>query len=265
MSEELSVQVHEGHGPPVLLVHGMLASRAQWLLNLAELTKVATPITVELWGHHESPSPVDSDLYAPTNYVEMFEQIRQKFGLKKWLLGGCSLGASLTIRYALTYPEHVIGQFFTNSSSAFADDEMSRTWQENSEASYTRIMAGGLAALERIPVHPRNGKRLPQKIREELVADAEKHTVLGIAGTMRWTSPFASVRNRVHEIKVPSLLICGAKERRFRPLRQAAEATMPQLTVRDIEAGHGVNMTAAAEFNVIVTSFIKKVVKDSGQ
>ena len=262
MNDELSLQIHEGQGPPVLLVHGMLASRSQWLLNLDELSKVATPISIELWGHNESPSPEEPECYAPTRYVEMFEHIRRKLNVNEWFLGGCSLGASLTIRYALTYPEHVLGQFFTNSSSAFADDEMSRTWQENSEATYDRVMAGGLAALERVPVHPRNGKRLPERIRNALIADADQHSLAGIAGTMRWTSPFTSIRHRVHEVSVPSLLICGSKERRFQPLRTVVEERMPGVGICDLEAGHGVNMTAAAEFNANVTSFIKKTSKN---
>lgn len=263
MNENISVTVHEGQGPPVLLVHGMLASRAQWLLNLEALAKVSTPITVELWGHHDSPSPEDAALYAPNHYAEIFDQIRQRLGVERWFVGGCSLGAALTIRYALAYPEHVIGQFFTNSSSAFADEETSRTWQANSDASYERVMAGGLAGLERIPVHPCNARRLPEGIRQALVVHAKSHSLLGIAGTMRWTSPYASIRANMADLKTPSLLVCGTKERRFRPLRDAVEASMPALRICDLVAGHGVNMAAADGFNAAVTAFIGELVEES--
>ena len=256
MNDELSVVVHDGSGPYLLLVHGMLASRSQWLLNLPAFSEFTRPVTVELWGHHLSPSPVDSEAYKPLAYARLFDAIREQLGIERWFVGGCSLGAALTMRYALEYSDHVIGQFLTNSSSAFADESMSRTMQENSEASYQRLLEGGKAAIERIPVHPRFAKRLPEDVRSALLADCAIHTVDGIAGTMRWTSPYASVRSDLRSLKLPSMLLCGSFERRFQPLRSYAMKHVPNLVIHDLPAGHGVNMEAADAFNEKVRTFV---------
>ncbi|MCY4094326.1 MAG: alpha/beta hydrolase, partial [Gammaproteobacteria bacterium] len=197
MTEELSVVVHEGHGPPLLLVHGMLASRAQWLLNLPVFSTVSTPVTVELWGHHLSPSPSEPEAYKPTNYAQIFETIREQLGVDRWFVGGCSLGGALTMRYSLDHPDRVIGQFLTNSSSAFADEATAQKWQEGSVSSYERVLQGGMTAVNRLPVHPRRATRLPESVKEALLQDAESHDVEGIAATMCWTSPFASVRKHL--------------------------------------------------------------------
>ena len=58
-------EVHPGRGPHLLLVHGMLSSRAQWLPNLAALAAVCRPVTLELWGHGRSPAPADPAAYHP--------------------------------------------------------------------------------------------------------------------------------------------------------------------------------------------------------
>lgn len=259
MTEELSVVVHEGRGPPLLLVHGMLASRAQWMLNLPVLSTVTTPVSIELWGHHLSPSPSDPDAYSPTNYTRLFESIRERLGIERWFVGGCSLGGALTMRYSINHPDRVIGQFLTNSSSAFADTDTCRKWQASSTASYERLMRGGMTAVERIPVHPRHARRLPNQVKSALLEDGESHAVEGVAATMRWTSPFASVRTDLAQSTVPSMLLCGSYERRFQPLRAYAVANLPNLVVHDLPAGHAVNMEAADAFNAHVKAFVHEL------
>ena len=81
------------------------------------------PVVVELWGHGRSSAPSDATAYHPDGYVEAFDDIRRSLGVERWWLCGYSLGAGLTIRYALTHPDRVFGHVFTNSTSAFADTE----------------------------------------------------------------------------------------------------------------------------------------------
>ena len=67
----------------LLLVHGFLSSRAQWLLNLDALAKGCTPVTVELFGHHNSPTPTDPACYSPEYYLQAFEAIRTAIGVER--------------------------------------------------------------------------------------------------------------------------------------------------------------------------------------
>ena len=54
MTERLRYVVHKGEGPPLLMLHGVLSSNAQWSPNIEALSRVSTPVTVELWGHGDS-------------------------------------------------------------------------------------------------------------------------------------------------------------------------------------------------------------------
>lgn len=253
----LSVEVHAGTGPYLLLVHGMLASRAQFLLNLSSLQATTQPITIELLGHHESESPDNQEAYLPSSYVEGLEDIREALSIDSWYVGGCSLGAALTMHYVLAHPKRVRGQIFTNSSSAFADEAMMQAWKNSSTSSYERILQAGVEGLERIAVHPRHARRLPDQVKKALVEDSKSHNVKGIASTTRWTSPNGSIRNRIAEFRTPSLLVCGTREKRFQSHRAFAETHMRHLRILDLETGHGVNMEAAVEFNQAVLDFIK--------
>ncbi len=249
-------QVHEGQGPHLLMVHGFLTGPSQWRSNLAALAEHCTPVTVTLWGHAGAPSPADPVAYDPESYVAGFEAVRREIGAESWFLLGYSLGAGLTIRYALAHPERVIGHAFTNSTSAMADDEQQRTWLAGAEASAARIREGGHAAMERIPVHPQHARRLPAAVRGALLEDAARHDPAGIANTLLRTNPRASVRARLAENRRPALLLCGVRERRFRPHRDFAAARMPHLDVAELQAGHGMNMEAPEAFNAALTAFL---------
>ena len=89
-----------------------------------------------------------------------------------------------------------------------------------------------------------------------MLADAQLHTPRGIANTLRYTTPNVPVRARVKDLQVPTLLVCGERETRFMPNRAFAEREIPGIQVVGANAGHAVNIEAAAVFNVAVVDFL---------
>ncbi len=258
MPTELCYEVHEGDGPFLLLVHGMLSSRAQWDANLEALSTVSRPVVVELLGHGRSPSPEDAAAYHPDAVLDAFERIRHALGAERWVLCGQSFGATLTLRYALRFPERVIAQIFTNSVSALADPKRAQRIRRDSAALADAIEREGRAALERLPIHPRRAKRLPADAQQALVRDAALLDPAGIARTMRFGVPASSLHDEVAKLRVPTLLVCGERETGFERYRRYAERTMPQLEVVALDAGHAVNIEASMGFNEAVTQFIQR-------
>jgi len=261
----LHLEVHGTRGPFLLLVHGMLSSRAQWMLNVPALTAFARPVVVELLGHARSPTPEDAAAYSPERYVAEFEKIRQSLGAEVWLICGQSLGAALTLRYALDHPGRVIAQVFTNSNSALAD----AAWRERviplMTAQAQHLQEHGRTALDSHPLNPARGKRLPKGAREALVADYQLHTPLGIANTGLYTVPDSSVRDRAADTHVPTLLVVGEREAGFAEAHGHAERTIPGLEISSLDAGHAVNLEAAAEFNRAVTAFCRSRIAGDGE
>ena len=263
MPPRIAVEVHEGHGPHLLLVHGMLASRAAWMRNLDSLAEVARPVVVELWGHGRSPSPDDPADYEPAGYVAELERVRASLGADRWFVCGLSLGGAIALRYALDVPDRVIGTIFTNSNSALGDAGYVARLAPLVEADAARIEADGRRVLERHPLNPGRGRRLPDDVRSALAADCAAHDPAGVARTFRHTVPTSSVRDRLHAHRRPALLVVGERERAFAEGRAFAESTIPGLRVVPADAGHAVNIEAAATFNDAVRSFVGEVV-DSG-
>jgi len=254
----LYFEVHGDQGPFLLLVHGMLSSRAQWLLNVEALSEFCRPVVLELFGHGRSPTPREPDAYAPQRYMDEFEAIRRTLRAESWLLCGQSLGAALTLRYSLDFPGRVIAQVFTNSNSALADEEWRSRVLPLMAAQARHLRRVGRAALAGHPLNPARGKRLPRVAQAALTADYALHTPEGIAATGLYTVPDSSVRNRAAAVSVPTLLVAGEREEGFAEAREFAARTIPSIEVVGLDAGHAVNLEAAEEFNEAVSRFFRK-------
>lgn len=252
----LHYELHPGQGPYLLLVHGYLSSRAQWLPNLEPLGRICQPVVVELWGHGRSPAPDDPALYHPNAYIEQFEALREELGAELWAICGQSLGAALTLRYALSCPEQVMAHVFTNSMSALAEEGWEERLRPLMELQARRLLEDGHRALAEHPLSPARGSRLPPEAREALLADLAISDPKGIAYTGLYTVLPSSVRGRIGDNRVPSLLVVGEREERFREPRRYAEANLPHLRVVALDAGHAVNLEAAQAFNEAVIDFL---------
>jgi pimeloyl-ACP methyl ester carboxylesterase len=236
-------------------VHGYLSSRTQWLPNLDALSRTVQPVIVELFGHGRSPTPEDARAYEPAAYVKQFENIRVDLGPEQWLICGQSLGAALTLRYALDHPARIVAQVFTNSMSAFADDGWSERVRPAMAAQARTLETGGHAAVESHPLNPLRSRRLSTEVRRAFEDDVALHDPVGLARTGLYTVPDSPVRTRITENSVPSLLVAGDRELRFADQRAFAEISMPLLRVVQLDAGHAVNLDAAEAFNAAVSTF----------
>lgn len=255
---QLHSDVHDGTGPYLMLLHGFLSSRAQFEPNLAALAEVARPVVVELWGHGRSPVPEDPAFFHPDAYLKEFERLRKRLGVERWIICGQSLGAALTIRYALEHPKHITAQIFTNSTSAFADAQWGERIRQAAPAQSKAIEKGGREGLQFMPIHPKHATRLPERAKVALLEDTKRLDPLAVARTIQYTVPDSPLRERVKTNTVPALLVCGTWEKRFAEHRAYAETAMPGLEIVNAEAGHAVNIEAAQAFNTAVVDFIKR-------
>lgn len=242
----------------ILLVHGMLSSRAQWLPNLPALTQRHRCVVVELLGHGRSPSPEEPNAYTPAAYIAQFEAIREALGLERWYVIGQSLGAALTLNYALAHPQRVVAQAFTNSNSALAPPGWEARARPFLERQATEFEKRGRAAIDDHPLNPARTRWLDPAVRDALAADVRLHSPHGLAMTGLHTTLSSSVYERASRIATPTLLVVGEREERFAASRRYAEDTFPDLEVVGADAGHAVNLGAAAAFNAAVLDFFAR-------
>lgn len=248
----LYYEVHGTQGPHLLMVHGLMSSRAQWIPNLKAFTEFCRPVVVELFGHGRSASPQNPEAYLPENYVREFEIIRQELGLENWFICGQSLGAALTLRYSLLHPERIKAQIFTNSLSALSDVGENA----NMERLVMLMLQGGRASLDSFPLNPSRSRFLDPEIKKALVEDINLIDMEGFANNLLYLIPRCSVRNLLSKISMPTLLVAGKFDKQFGALVPAVLEDTTSLEFIELDGGHAVNIDAADMFNEAVREFI---------
>ncbi len=190
--------------------------------------------------------------------MEEFERIREAVGAERWYICGQSLGAALTLRYGLNVPGRIAAQAFTNSATAFSDPSWAAERRKTMEAALATLDPNDRSGIDGARVNPANNQRLPEDVRAALRADVALHSPLGIARTGLGTVSHGSVRLAVAANTVPTLMVVGRFEKAFEENRRYAEATIPNLTTVDLDAGHGVNLDQPEAFNEALRAFFAR-------
>jgi pimeloyl-ACP methyl ester carboxylesterase len=96
----------EGDGPPLVLLHGVLAQLQTWDGWVERMKYRYRIFRMDLPGFGLT-GPMASGNYTPEYAVEMIEKVRVAMDEERFHLAGNSLGGFLSWYYAAHYPQHV--------------------------------------------------------------------------------------------------------------------------------------------------------------
>jgi len=101
----------EGEGTPVVLCHGITATRRYVLHGSRALARAGhRVITYDARGHGESePAPVGEGYGYPQLIDDLERVVDDQLGAERFLLAGHSMGAHTAVGYALPHPERLAG------------------------------------------------------------------------------------------------------------------------------------------------------------
>lgn len=106
-----------GRGKPIVLLHGWINSWDVWRTSMLSLTsQLQQPdnqsrrfYALDFWGFGDSAKPsLDlNNSYQLASYVEMVREFMDYMGLLKAPIAGHSMGGTVALQLALTYPERI--------------------------------------------------------------------------------------------------------------------------------------------------------------
>ncbi|HEY8502821.1 MAG TPA: alpha/beta hydrolase [Solirubrobacterales bacterium] len=101
----------EGEGPPVVLCHGITATRRYVLHGSRALARAGYRVfTYDARGHGESdPAPAGEGYGYPQLVADLERVVADQAGEEPFFLGGHSMGAHTAVAYALRHPERLTG------------------------------------------------------------------------------------------------------------------------------------------------------------
>jgi pimeloyl-ACP methyl ester carboxylesterase len=94
----------------VVLLHGQLMPRRmQQPLARALAAEGLHVVTLDLLGHGRSDRPADPLVYSTTSFADQVLALLDHLGAERAVVGGLSLGANVSLEFAVNYPDRVQG------------------------------------------------------------------------------------------------------------------------------------------------------------
>ena len=215
------------NAPVLVLVHGSNASLFTWEPWVARLGDTFRVVTIDMPSHGLTGAANDNDCYSNKGMAEFVNAVADKIGLKKFAIGGNSMGGGVAARFAEDYPDRVTALILVDAGGmpAKAGDNVPIGFR-----------------IARIPVLNKLMEHMtPRAIfadglhksfnHENLVTPAtideywELNRMAGTpAATMaRFQIPFDTyIKDHARQIKAPTLILWGAKDHLI-PVAAASE------------------------------------------
>lgn len=96
-----------GTGQPILLLHGLFASKEQWNSMMCQLSEAGyRAIAPDLPGYGNSTGFATRD-YALENQVALLHQLTNKLGIRSFDIAGSSMGGAIATLYSQRYPQQL--------------------------------------------------------------------------------------------------------------------------------------------------------------
>jgi 3-oxoadipate enol-lactonase len=244
----------EGSGPPLILIHGIGASRHSWDGLIAHLKVHFCCVSYDLRGHGKSPIPAPP--YTLDDLVGDLEDLREELGIERAHFAGHSLGGMIGPAYARRYPHRVrsVGLY---STAAFRTADDSAKVRGVVAAMRAKGIAPVLETLKERWFTPEFAARCPQVIerRMQQVIDTDKDVFLSVFDIYAETemAPWLA------EIRAPCLVLTGENDGGCNPRlnRQIAAALPDSQLVILPQVRHAILLEAADLVAGPVLSFLQ--------
>lgn len=273
-----SVQLHgrevayrlEGHGPLVVLVHGMAGSKATWDRVIPSLAERFTVLAPDLPGHGGSAKPIDGD-YSLGAFASILRDLMVMLGHDRGTVVGQSLGGGVAMQFAYQFPTRC--QRLVLVGSGGLGREVSPLLRALSfpgvEFLYPIIFASVigdagrdlLGALRRLGLHP---SAYVEQLWLSYESLTDRETRTAFARTLRSVVDARGQRVSAHDRlplaeDIPTLIVWGSNDAII-PSRHAtdAQATLPNSRVEIFErVGHFPHAEDPERFVGVLTAFVE--------
>jgi len=258
--------VHQGEGPPVILIHGVAASLHDWDDLSPELAKEGyASYALDLLGHGDSPK-LDSRAYQMDWLFEHFLNWMNSLHLTQpAILVGHSLGGYIALEYARRVSAWTRGLVLVNPLYSLQQLPalLQRTYRRPRLSGFIvgrtpKWLFRAIVDLTSMAMGHSSGAlhSLPERVRAQTALDYTRTApgVYHVPNTGEDLTPHLS------SISLPTLIVWGDRDQTLSPASfPRLVSAMPRATGRSIRAGHTPHQSNPEEFNRMVKEFLGEV------
>lgn len=265
---KICYEIH-GEGEPLLLVHGWGGSKEGWFVQVNALSKYFKVIIFDNRGAGKSSRP--NYPYTMDMYADDIDSLLDFLNIERTHLLGESLGGMIALNFILKYPNRVNKFILINSWPGFPNEQGPDIYSKGKIAYFEELQKDPLNAFlnaakasysrEFFKMMKENPKKkfhgiwsvedlVNIDLAKPLTPEDNKNAADAVKGH--------NVTDRLHEIKIPTLLICGEKDRiATLSVQSKMHELIPNSRFKVIrDARHGVSKEKAPEVNEIIENFL---------
>jgi 2-succinyl-6-hydroxy-2,4-cyclohexadiene-1-carboxylate synthase len=228
----------------LVLLHGFGGTRRAWGGVAARLAPQRyTPLALDLPGHGEQ-----ADFAQPITFDACVAHVLARAS-DRFALCGYSLGGRVALHVALSAPERV-SRLVLVSTSAGIEDEAERSSRREADSRLAEDLEQMRFEdfIERWRTQPLFADE-PAEVGALAREDQRRNDPRALANVLRGigTGEMAPLWDRLGELSMPTLVVVGERDVKFRALGERMVAPMPDASLAVIPGGHGLVLESPGE------------------
>ena len=230
------------HQQSLIFIHGSGSDHSSWSHQYSKLYHQFNIVAINLPGHGQSGGSGETEV---DNYCLWVKQLLDILQLKNPVLIGSSLGAAITLKIALHYPQAVKGIVPVGAGIKMPVNPLLLEGLKTNPEETIALMCKFSLAKENRP-----------KLFDALKNSLSEANLDVFSGDLTACNKL-DLTNVIGKIHVPALLICGVEDKMTPPdfsRRIVAGISGAKLCLID-GAGHEVKLEKPAEFNKALSEF----------
>lgn len=264
---DIYYEVH-GAGYPLVLAHGFTTTLEMWRSQIGPFSQRYQLVLYDARGHGRTSSPKELDQYSMEIYADDQRALMEHLGIEQAYIGGLSMGAAITLEFAVKYPQMTRAAIVADASAAeppwavaagLDAPQMLQNMRDYIERYGPELFAQLMLESEEGGFGPPRDPMRRQR-RLEHWRNTKPEGFVGAFKAMRLRrdlNPYLSSLN------MPILLIAGDEDPVVPAMRYMSELIPHNRAVLIANSPHGTAVRQPAAFNLAVLNFLEKI--DKGQ
>ena len=192
-----------GSGEPVLLIHGLGCSGADWALQICALEARFQMIVPALPGCGFSAPPKES--YSIAGFASVLWGLLDHLGISRSDIAGFSMGGAIALEMALACPARVPRLALINSLASYQDDWRKRTYARTSAALIRLFGMRRAASIFAAGLFPEPWQKEMRDRAADVVGTVPAGSYLGMSDALEQSTAL----DRLDRIKSRTLIIAA--------------------------------------------------------
>ena len=253
-----------GEGPPVVLLHGLTATRRYVVMGSRSLERSGHRVVAyDARGHGRSSPAPEHDAYGYDELTLDLEAVMNALRIERAVLAGASMGAHTLLAYALQAPERIAGLVVAtpayDGGDALGGARLAR-WDALADGLEQGGVEGVLAAYGTPRTAPEYRDTVLQVIRQRLALHEHPEALADALRAVPRSRPFDGV-DALAAIDAPVTIVASSDEadpEHPRGVAAAYAAAIPGAELLDDEPGRSPRAWQGSQLSKVIADVVRR-------